>query len=328
MKVLVAGFLLYFLFLSREVVIWFFFALVISLLLEPAINFLAKWHVPKILAAVFVYLAIFAIIGVMIFFTAPIFIFELNQLSQNIPVYFEAVNPILKSFGFEIAKNFEDFTAGLASLLQDSSGSIFKAITTFFGGLFSTLFIFSLAFFISLEDRGVERVLALMTPKKYEHHILYVFERAQIKVAGWFGARILACLFVGITSFIVFFLLGVKYPFILALISGVLNFIPFIGPTITLLLAVLFVFSSGSWLLALYVAIALLVIQEIENKALTPLLMKKFIDLPPVLVLVSLMIGGILFGFLGTIFAVPVFGIIYELSKEFFIKRKEESANA
>lgn len=325
LKVLITGFLLYVLFLAREVVIWFFFALIISILLEPAINFLRWLRVPKVLAAVLVYLAIFAVLGGMIYFTAPIFIFELNQLSQNIPTYFEKINPVLKDLGFEFAKNFEELSSNLVASLQQSSGSIVNAITTFFGGLLSTLFIFSLAFFVSLEERGIERVLVLLTPKRYEGYVLNVFEKAQMKVAGWFGARILACVFVAIASFVVFFLLGVKYPFILALISGVLNFIPFIGPTITLAAAVLFVFSSGSWLLALYVAIALLIIQEIENKALTPLLMKKFIDLPPVLVLVSLLFGGVIFGFLGTLFSVPVFGIIYELSKEFFVRRKEDS---
>src|SRR5204863_302900 len=83
------------------------------------------------------------------------------------------------------------------------------------------------------------------------------------------------------------------------------------GPTITLIFSVLFVGVSSSWTASIYVGIILLVIQEIEAKVLTPVLMKKFMDLPPVLVLVALLAGGALFGFLGTIFAVPVFGISY-----------------
>jgi len=175
-----------------------------------------------------------------------------------------------------------------------------------------------------LEDRGIEKMMGLLAPKKYEDFVVHLFERAQYKVSRWFGARILSCVFVGITSFITFYLLGVKYAFILALISGVLNFIPYIGPTITLLLAVLFVGVSDSWLVALYVFVIILVIQEIENKALTPLLMKKFMDLPPVLVLMALLIGGTMFGFLGTLFSVPIFGIIYEFTKE-FLERKNRS---
>ena len=153
-----------------------------------------------------------------------------------------------------------------------------------------------------------------------------IFERVQKRVAGWFGARVLACIFVGVASYIVFFLFGVKYAFILALISGFLNFIPYVGPWVTsILLIILIAISTGSWLTVLYVLIAITVIQEIENKLLTPLLMKKMSDIPPVLVIVSLLLGAELFGFLGMIFAVPVFGIIYEFIKEFLEKRREGS---
>jgi predicted PurR-regulated permease PerM len=145
------------------------------------------------------------------------------------------------------------------------------------------------------------------------------------KVAGWFGARLLACLFVGIASFIVFYIFGVKYAFLLALISGIMNFVPYIGPWITGILLVLFVIvSSNSWLTALYVLIAVAAIQAVENSILTPVFMKKMIDLPPVLVLLALLIGSQVLGFLGAVFAVPVFGIIYEFLKEFLKKRRTE----
>jgi predicted PurR-regulated permease PerM len=264
-----------------------------------------------------VYLSIFGVLGLILFLAAPIFIFELGQLSQNIPQYFEKLNPILKDVGIGVAQNFEDFSAQLISQLQESSDSIVRALFAFFGGIASTVFIFTFAFFISLEENGPERVLALLAPKKYEEYVITLFQRAQLKVSGWFGARVLACLLVGVASFVVFFLFDVKYAFILGLISGVLNFIPYVGPTITLIVAVLFVGVSNSWIIAIYIFVALLVIQEIENKFLTPVLMKKFMDMPPALVLISLLIGHTIFGFLGMIFIVPIFGIIYEFTKEF-----------
>ncbi len=322
-KVFIAGFVFYILFLARNVIIWFFFALIVSLMLDEPVNFLRRLRIPKIVSVILVYLAIFGLLGLIIYFTAPIFIYEFNQLLKNIPAYFENINPILKGLGINLANNFEDLTANLVASLQDSSSGIVRAVAVFFGGISSTFVIFTLAFFISLEEKGVEKVLALLVPKKYEKHVVVIFEKAQLKVSGWFGARILACIFVGAASFIVFFLLGIKYAFILALLSGVLNFVPYVGPTITLIVSILFVGASTSWIVALYVLIALLVIQEIENKMLTPILMKKFIDLPPVLVLLALLVGGILFGFLGMIFVVPVSGIIYEFVKEFFEGRKQ-----
>ncbi len=323
-KIFIAIFVFYILFLARGILVWFFFALVISLLLQPAINTLRWLKVPKIFAVILVYSSIFGVLGLLLYLTAPIFIYEMKQLSLHIPEYFEKLSPFLKELGIALGQNFDDFTATLIANLQQSSESIIKAVSVFFGGIASTAFIFTFAFFISLEEKGPERMIALLAPKKYEGYIVTIFERAQTKVSGWFGARLVACLLVGIASFVVFFLFGVKYAFILALLSGVLNFIPYVGPTITLVLSILFVGVSNSWLLAIYIFVALLVIQEIENKFLTPVLMKKFMDLPPALVLMALLVGHTVFGFLGMVFIVPVFGIAYEFLKEFLERRRLE----
>ncbi len=326
-KIFIAIFLFYILFLAKDVLIWFFFALVIALLLAPAINTLRWLKVPKIIAVITVYLSIFGFFGLLIYLAAPLFMYEMKQLSLHIPEYFEKLNPILKEIGIALGQNFDEFTANLVSNLQQSSESILKAVSVFLGGLASTAFILTFAFFISLEEKGPEKLLTLLTPKKYEDHILAMFDRAQGKVSGWFGARLVACLMVGIVSFVIFFLFGIKYAFILALLSGVLNFIPYVGPTITLLLSVVFVGVSNSWLLAIYVAVSLLVIQEIENKFLTPLLMKRFVDMPPAVVLIALLIGHTVFGFMGMLFAVPVFGIAYEFLKEFLERKRQEETS-
>ena len=324
-KVAVAGFLFYLLFLIRQIVIWFFFALVVALLLEPAIRFLRWLKFPRILAAVVVYLAILALLGVMIYLMTPLLITEIRQLISRIPEYFQAINPVLKSLGIDVAQNFQDFMANLLTNAQESSKSILNAITVFFGGLASAGFIVSLAFFISLEEQGPQKAIALFVPQKYEQSVLAMFERSQFKVSGWFGVRLLACLFVGVLSFVALLLLGVNYAFILSLLFGLLTFIPFIGPTIAIVLAMGFTAISQSWLVALYVGIILTVINEIENKVVTPLLSKKFLDLPPVLVLLALVVGATIFGFLGMLFIIPITGIIYEFLKEFLGAKKQEA---
>ena len=68
----------------------------------------------------------------------------------------------------------------------------------------------TVSFFLSLEENSVERILLLICPAKFEDQIKNIFERVQKKVAGWFGARLLACLFVGIASYIVFYIFGIK----------------------------------------------------------------------------------------------------------------------
>lgn len=325
-KVLITGFALYLLFLSREIVIWLAFGLIISLLIEPLIKSLRWLKLPRTPAVILVYAAILGVLGSMIYLTAPIFIYEMNNLSANIPEYFEKLNPVLKNLGVDVSKNFQDITAGLITQLQESSGSIIKAASVLFGGIASTIVIFVFAFYISLQEKGVEKTLSLLVPRKYESLVLHFFERAQFKVASWFGARILACIFVGVASFVAFYLFDIKYAFILSLISGVLTFVPFIGPLVTGVLAFVFVGASNSWMVAVYIIIALYAIQAVENNFVTPLLMKKFIDLPEILVLIALLVGGTLFGIMGMIFVVPVFGVIYEFLKDFLQNRKEEGS--
>ncbi len=323
-KIFITIFVFYFIYLTREIALWFFFALAISVLLNPAINFLKRLWVPKILAVIFVYFSIFGILGILIYLTAPIFISELKQLSHNLPDYFKQVSPVLEQIGVDTAQTFDGFTQLLLGSLSQSSKGIINAIIVFFGGLYSTVFILTIAFFLSLEDNAAEKFLTLISPKKYEENIVVLFKRTQNKVSGWFGARILACIFVGVASFIIFYIFGIKYALILALISGVLNFIPYIGPWMTAVLLIVFIaVSTGSWLIVLYVLVAVFIIQQIESMLLTPLLMKKLVNVPPVLVLVSLVVGAKMFGFLGIIFAVPVFGIIYEFTKEFLERRRE-----
>ncbi len=322
-KLFVAVLVLYIIYVSREIVLWLLFGLAISVLLEPAINFLGKLKIPKIVAILLVYFSIFGALGILIYLTAPVFIIELKQFSQYLPEYFRQISPFLQGLGIDMAESFSGFTQLLIGGLQEGSKGVFNAIMAFFGGLASTAFILIIAFFLSLEDKGLERFLVLVSPKKYEEQISSFFGMAQNKVAGWFGARILACLYVGVGSFIIFYIFGVKYAFMLALASGFLNFIPYIGPFFTAIMIILFVIvSSGSWPLVLYVLIAITLLQMSENSILTPLLMKRIINIPPVLVIVSLVIGAKLFGFLGAIFAVPVAGIFYEFIKELLERRK------
>jgi len=323
-KIFIAIFAFYLIYLAKDIALWFFFGLAISILLEPAIKFLRKMWIPKMVSIILIYTSILGLLGILIYLMAPIFIIELKQFSNYLPDYFNKINPLLQQLGIDFADSFSELTKSLVGGLEQGSKSVMGAIVSFFGGLASTVVILTIAFFLSLEDRGPERFLAFIAPQKYQEHIVSFFEKAQTKVAGWFGARIIACAFVGVASFIVFYIFDIKYALMLALLSGVLNFIPYIGPLITAISLIVFVMvSSGSWFITLYVLLAIWAVQAIENNLLTPFLMKKMIDLPPVLVLISLLMGAKLFGFLGTIFIVPVSGIIYEFVKE-LIERKRE----
>lgn len=322
-KIFIAVISFYILYQIRNILVWFIFALIISVLFNPAINFLRKLKIPRVLAACFVYIAFFGVLTLIIYFTVPLFVSEIKQFSQILPQYFERISPSLKGLKIEAFQDIESFVNTLGEILNKITVNIINILFVVFGGIFATIFILTLSIYISLDEKGIERRLVLFFPKKYETIVLSIWGRCEKKVNGWFLTRIISCLFVGFASFLTFLIFNTPYPFSLGLISGLLNFIPIVGPIITGIFLFIII-ALESIPKAIFVLIVFTLIQQIENGILTPLLSKKFVGLPPVLVLLSLSIGGILWGFLGAILAIPLAGILYEFLKEFLEKRKSE----
>ena len=327
LKISLAFLVFYIIYLVKDILIWFIFALIISVLFNPAVTFLQRIKIPRVLAVIFIYVVIFGILGLLVYWMAPAFFSEIQQFSQLFPQYFEKISPPLRDLGIEAFESMESFTQALGSVLQRASSDILSALAVFFGGIGSTIFILAIALFLSLEGKWVEKVIGLLSPKKYEAYVLALWERSQTKVAGWFGSRILTSLFVGVAVFVTLYLFNVEYALSLALLSGVLDFIPVIGPIFAGAIAFVFI-ALDSWLKAIFVLIAFVLIQQIEGNILSPILTRKFVGLPPVLVLLSLAIGAKLLGILGAVLAVPLAGIIFEFVKDFLKKKKEEKEKA
>lgn len=323
LKLAVAFFSIYLLYLLKDILIWVVFGLIISILFNPAIDFFQKKHFPRILAVILVYVFLFGVIGFLIYSTAPLFISEIQQFSQLFPEYFERVSPFLKGLGIEAFENFEDFSSVFQQSLMSASSNIFSALGAIFGSIFSAITIFSIALFISLEEKSLDRVIAVLAPRKYEAFVLHLWERSQRKVSGWFGARVLSSVFVGLATFLTCYVLNIKYAVSFGFLAGVLNIIPIIGPIVTTVL-ILVVIALTSWMKALFFLVAFIIIQQIEGSILTPVLTKKFIGLPPVLVLVAVLAGAKLWGIMGALLGIPITGILFEFLRDFLKKRKEE----
>jgi predicted PurR-regulated permease PerM len=270
-----------------------------------------------------VYIAFFGTLTLIIYFIIPLFASEIKQFSQVIPQYFEKISPSLKGLNIEALQDIDSLVSTLGEILNKITLNIMNILFVFFGGVFATIFILTLSIYISLDEKGVEKRIAIFFPKKYETAISSIWERCEKKVNGWFFTRIISCLFVGFASFLTFLIFNTPYPLSLGLISGLLNFIPVVGPVVTGIFLFIII-ALESMPKAIFVLIVFTLIQQIENNILTPLLSKKMVGLPPILVLLSLSIGGILWGLLGAILAIPLAGILYEFLKEFLNKRKSE----
>ena len=312
----------YILYQIKDILVWFLFSAVISIILNPPVNFLRKLKIPRVLAVSFIYVSVLGILILSIYFTVPLFISEVQKFSQNLPEYFERISPALKGLGIKIFEDVETFVSVLGGALEKITLNIFNVLFLIFGGIFAAIFILSVSVFLSLEDKWLERTLTLFFPEKYEDYALSLARRCQKKVSNWFLTRVIACLFVGILTYITLLIFNGPYPLSFGIISTILNFIPVVGP-IFMALLLFVVIALENLFKAVFVIIVFSLVQQVENNILTPFLSKKFVDLSPVLVLLSLAIGGVLWGFLGAILAVPLAGIISEFLKDYLKKKKQ-----
>ena len=322
-KISTIAILFYAIYLVRNILILSLFALIISILFDPAIDFLQKRKVPRVVAVIIIYIGVFSLIVLFMYSVASVFILEIQRFSQVLPEYFEKIAPPLRALGITAFEDIEGFIEILNKSLEAVAGSLVGAVSSIFGSILATVYVLTIAIFLSLEEGGVERALALLFPKKYEAYVLDLWERCQKKVSGWFVSRILASIFVGGISYIAFLILNIKYPFTLGALGGVFNFIPIVGPLVAGIIMFIII-SLDSTLKAILAVITFILIQQIENNIITPLLAKRFVNLSPVIVLASLVIGGELLGVLGAILAIPLAGIISEFLKDFLAKRREE----
>ena len=145
-----------------------------------------------------------------------------------------------------------------------------------------------------------------------------VFYLLRVKMACF-----LSSIFVGSATFLASHIFNIKYAVFFGFLAGALDIIPIIGPGIAGVIITIFS-ALDSPLKALFIAVVFILIQQVEGNILTPVLTKRFIGLPPLLVLIAIMVGGKLGGVLGAILSIPLTGIIYEFSRDFLEKRKTE----
>ncbi len=323
LKVFVAIIVFYILFNIKELVVWVLFALIISVLFEPIILYLKRYGLPRIFGAILVYSGLFGILGYLGYLIVPFFILEIKEFVEIVPEYFEKIYPPLQNLGvFEMTQQeLTNFQGSLEKMVVN----VFSFLFAIFGGVLSGLFIITTAFFLSLEGNNIERGIVLFFPKKHEAYALDLWKRCQKKVSAWFLARIIACIFVGIISYIVLLIFSIEYALTLAFLAAVLNFIPYIGPLITAIILFL-ILAPTDFIQATFVLIAFIIIQQVESNILTPVLMKRAVGVSPALVLIALLAGSLLWGLLGAILVIPLVGIIAEFTKEFLQKKKEKEA--
>ncbi len=319
--VLIGFFLIWYL---RDLVLAVLTAIVIASFVESAIPYMKKLGMGRVAGVAFLYVFCSLIFAGLFYLFAPLLITEIYNLSVFLSSYIPGVSflDFFQSDEFSGAKDIVDKLSGdlsLTSLLVISktfinsiSGGVFQTLSSAFGGIFNFVVIIIVSFYLSIQEKGIEKFLRVILPIQYEDSVINLWQRSRRKIALWMKGQMFVALIVAVLIYLLLALIGIEYALLLALIAGLMSFLPY-GSFIALIPAVSFSYLSGGVSDALLVAGVYLIVQQFEVFLFSPLIIERVVGLSPLVVILSVLIGVELAGFWGLILSIPVAVFVMEL---------------
>lgn len=302
----------------RDLVVVVLTAIVLASAMEPGIGFLKRYRFPRILAIITLYLLIgIVFFGVILFFIPPVLSDAANLLEQ-LPQTLSSINVSQITQGLPLAQFTGAFTSAdllqnLSSTITSTTGGVFSTVSAFFGGLTSFVLVVVFSFYFCVQETGVDDFLRIVTPVENQAYVLNLWKRSQDKIGKWMQGQLILAVIIGVLVFLCLFIFGVPHPLLLAVLAAVFELIPVFGQFLAAIPGVAVGFVAGGVTEALWVALIYFVVQQFEANLIYPVVVKKVVGVPPLLVILALLIGFKLFGFLGVLLSVPLAGALQEV---------------
>jgi predicted PurR-regulated permease PerM len=279
------------------------------------------------------YLSVFGtLFGLIYFFFPPIlsdtqnFVYTVPQYlnTLNLPFSLQGSTPLgtAAASSHQAQSLFNTLIEYRAVFSADTSQGAFRLISTIFGGIFSLFIVVVLSFYFAVQETGVEDFLKLVAPSQHEDYIIDLWKRAQKKIGQWMQGQLLMSLIISVTVYLGLILLRIPDALLIAFFTAIAEIIPIFGSFIAGFPAVIIAYTGGGVVPALFVAGLFIIVNQFEGTLIHPLVVKKVVGVPPLLVLIAIIAGGDLAGFLGVLLAVPLAAILREALGD-FEKRKQ-----
>lgn len=319
-KILFCIVLFWFVFYIKDIVLIFLAAVVIASAVESVALWFVGKHIPRILAVVFVYLVAVGLLAMFFYFILPPLVSDTIDLLNTLPRYVD-----LQSLGGEAGlvgfkstvvnilngMSLQELTTTLSRSFSAGS-SFFQTATTIFGGVSSLVLIVVLSFYLSAQKDGVEKFLRLVTPIEQEVYVVRLWKRSQQMIGRWLQGQMFLGLLVGLFVYVGLLIFGVRHALLLAFVSALFELIPVFGPIFGAIPGIAIGLLDGGLGKGLIVAALYTVIQQVESNVVYPLVLKKVIGVPPLIIILALLVGFKLGGVLGMILSVPIAAILLE----------------
>ncbi len=263
-----------------------------------------------------VYLLIIGILIVLSYTFVPVFINEMSSLVESLGKYIPN-NSVLNTFQpntitgakeviHSISSNSSigDVITSGQSLISTVSGGFFDIFGKAFGGVFNLVLIFVLSLFFSFTERGVENFLRILTPLKHEEYVLGLWRRTEKKIGLWFQGQLLLGVIMGVLVYLSLTIMGIKYSLLLAIFTALCELVPY-GIFVAIIPATIFAYLDGGVVSSAVTASIFFILHQFEHYLIYPLIVKNVIGISPLVVILSVLIGGHLAGFWGIVLAIP-----------------------
>jgi predicted PurR-regulated permease PerM len=324
-----------FLYYIRDLILVILAAVVIASAVEPVTRRLARFKIKRLPAVLLVYLLIAGALAIFFVFFLPSLLNESISYLNNLPESIKlsdfwsplrdsgflssgtagnAVNA-LSSQSFSIKELIEGFRTVVSG--AGSSGGAFQTVSVVFGGALSFVLMIVLSFYLAVQEDGVSNFLKIISPVRMHDYIIGLWKRSQRKIGFWMQGQLLLGLLVGILVYLgLMIFVDQTHALLLASIAAIFEIIPVFGPILAAIPAILIAFVDGGAehgvARAITVIVIYLIIHQFENHLLYPLVVKKIVGVSPILVILALVIGAKLAGFIGAILAVPIAAALME----------------
>lgn len=287
---------------------------------NPLVLFLEKRKVPRLLSVILIFIAFIAIVVLAVVQIGPVLTDQITELAKAIPGYWSdfekwlggiTKNPPLN--GFDIKGELEKANISVPKILN----SVLNGVTAGIGAIasFLTSFVmilvtvpFILLYMFKDGHRFMDSVEKFF-PKVIRPDAKKIIQEMNKTLSSYISSQALDCLFVGIFTFIGYLIIGQPYGLLFALIAGVTNIIPYLGPVIGAAPAVIVALFTSPFQ-ALLVIIVVVIVQQIDGNVLQPLIMGRSLKIHPLTIIVILLVAGNLAGLLGMVLGVPLYAVV------------------
>ncbi len=308
----------------HNVLLMIYVSALFAVVLSPAIDLIRRIHIGRwrpgrgvaILILVIIGVGLVAGVGLLIL---PPILRDLHAFAVDLPHRTAGLIQRARSLPYGSSLDPSLLEERAAAAVGGAFG-VFRAITGGLAGAFTCAIL--TAYFVVDGERAFHWIMSML-PVRHRPRVEATMVRAEGRVRHWLVGQLALMCILGSLAAIVFGLMRIKYFYALAVIAGVLNLVPVIGPLTALVLAAI-VAAFDSWAKLAGVLAFFAIYQQVETAVLTPRIMKLSVDLPPLAVIIALLIGGGLAGVLGALIAVPTAAVVAVLVDEYLVKSPDE----